>query len=72
MNIPKEVKSIADKLGASGYQAYLVGGCLRDLLLGVRPKDWDLTTDAKPEEIAKLFPDSVYENKFQKNITSKE
>ncbi|MDO8467224.1 MAG: HD domain-containing protein [bacterium] len=68
MSIPKEVKSIADKLGASGYQAYLVGGCLRDLLLenppAGGPKDWDLTTDAAPEKIQKVFPDSVYENKF--------
>ncbi len=64
MNIPKEVKSVADQLAAAGHKAYLVGGCLRDLLLGKNPKDWDLTTDAKPEEIQKVFPDSVYENKF--------
>lgn len=64
MNIPNEVKLIADKLAASGYQVFLVGGCLRDLLLGAVPKDWDLTTDARPDEIAKIFPDSVYENKF--------
>ncbi len=64
MEIPKEVKSITDNLVSSGYQVYLVGGCLRDLLLEKKPKDWDLTTNAKPEEIQKIFPDSVYENKF--------
>jgi poly(A) polymerase/tRNA nucleotidyltransferase (CCA-adding enzyme) len=64
MNVPKEIKSIAEKLGGAGYEAYLVGGCLRDLLLEKEPKDWDLTTNAKPAEIQKIFPDSVYENKF--------
>lgn len=64
MNIPKEVKSVADQLVAAGHKAYLVGGCLRDLLLEKSPKDWDLTTDAKPEQIQKIFPDSLYENKF--------
>jgi len=60
----KEVRDIADKLTDAGFEPYLVGGCLRDLLLGKNPKDWDLTTNAKPEEIQKIFPDSVYENKF--------
>ncbi len=64
MEIPKEIKLVIDDLISSGYQAYLVGGCLRDLLLGKIPHDWDLTTNAKPEEIQKVFPDSVYENKF--------
>src|SRR3989339_576106 len=60
----EEVRDIADKLTDAGFEPYLVGGCLRDLLLGKNPKDWDLTTNAKPEEIQKIFPDSVYENKF--------
>lgn len=64
MTIPKEVKNTADKLSKAGFDVYLVGGCLRDLLLGREPKDWDLTTSAQPKEIQKLFPDSVYENKF--------
>jgi len=81
-NIPKEIIDIAEKLKKSrlpasrqGFQAYLVGGCVRDILLaaqegeprqgrGREPKDWDIATDAKPEEIQKIFPDSVYENKF--------
>lgn len=62
--IPKEVEQIAVTLQKAGYQAYLVGGCVRDLVLKREPKDWDITTNAKPEEIQKLFPDSVYENTF--------
>jgi len=42
----------------------VVGGCVRDLLLGKEPEDWDVTTNAKPKEIQKIFPESFYENKF--------
>ncbi|MDO8574001.1 MAG: CCA tRNA nucleotidyltransferase, partial [bacterium] len=63
-NIPEEVKSIAEALEKAGYQAYLVGGCVRDLLLNREAKDWDIATNAKPEEIQETFPDSVYENDF--------
>jgi poly(A) polymerase/tRNA nucleotidyltransferase (CCA-adding enzyme) len=63
-NVPKEVKKIAEKLEKAGYKAYLVGGCVRDLVLGRIPKDWDIATSALPEEIQKLFPESVYENEF--------
>ncbi|MEK7193969.1 MAG: HD domain-containing protein [Patescibacteria group bacterium] len=62
--IPREIKNIAEKLQKANFQAYLVGGCVRDLLIGREPKDWDIATNAKPEEIQKIFPDSVYENKF--------
>jgi poly(A) polymerase len=51
--------SICEALQRSGYQALLVGGCVRDLLLGRVPADYDVTTDAKPEEVMKLFPESV-------------
>jgi len=64
MIIPKEVKNIIRKLEDAGYEAYIVGGCVRDFLLGMEPKDWDVTTNAKPEEIQKVFPDSFYENNF--------
>ena len=64
MIIPKEVKTILEKLRANGYEAYIVGGCVRDFLLDKEPKDWDVTTNAKPEEIQKVFPDSFYENNF--------
>ena len=64
MIIPKEVKSILAGLEKAGFEAYIVGGCVRDFLLGKEPKDWDATTNAKPEEIQKVFPDSFYENSF--------
>jgi len=62
--IPKPIIEIIQKLEAAGFEAYVVGGCVRDLLMDVEPKDWDVTTNAKPEEISKVFPDSFYENKF--------
>ncbi|HKV62443.1 MAG TPA: CCA tRNA nucleotidyltransferase [Candidatus Acidoferrum sp.] len=51
--------SICDTLRRSGYQALLVGGCVRDLLLGREPADYDVTTDATPEQVMALFPESV-------------
>ena len=62
--IPEEIKRIYDTLKNAGYEAYLVGGCVRDLLLGKKPKDWDITTNARPEEIEKLYEKSFYENQF--------
>ncbi len=64
MSIPKEVQSVITRLKKKDFQAYIVGGCVRDFLSGVTPEDWDVTTDAKPEEIQKIFPKSFYENKF--------
>lgn len=64
MFISQEIKNISNELNKAGFEAYLVGGCVRDLLLGRKPKDWDIATNAKPKEIQKIFPDSVYENKF--------
>ena len=49
------------QVGYSGFKVYLVGGCVRDLLIKRAPKDWGIATDAKPEEIQKIFPESVYE-----------
>ena len=54
-NIDKNALKILYRLQKSNYQAYLVGGCIRDLLLGLKPKDFDITTDAKPEQIKQLF-----------------
>ena len=62
--IPPLVKNIADTLIKAGFESYFVGGCVRSLALHMKPKDWDITTNAKPEEIQKLFPHSVYENKY--------
>ena len=55
---------MANGLRKAGFEAYLVGGCVRDLLIGRKPKDWDITTNAKPEDIQRVFPDSFYENDF--------
>ncbi|OGY97574.1 MAG: hypothetical protein A2855_00225 [Candidatus Liptonbacteria bacterium RIFCSPHIGHO2_01_FULL_57_28] len=62
--IPAAVAELAAELAKAGFQAYLVGGCVRDLLLKREPKDWDIATDATPEKIQGLFPESVYENQF--------
>ncbi len=64
MNLPKEVKEIIAALDKAGFEAYAVGGCGRDFILGREPYDWDITTNAKPEEIQKIFPSNVYENQF--------
>ena len=62
--IPKPVSEIGRKIVNSGFSAYLVGGGVRDLLLGIPVSDWDIATSALPEEITKIFPDSFYNNKF--------
>jgi len=64
MQIPKEVKSVVDKLKNKGFEAYIVGGCVRDFLRDIIPEDWDVATNAKPTEIQKIFSKSFYENKF--------
>ena len=64
MKIPREVKFITDELRKKGFEAYIVGGCVRDFLREVEPEDWDVATSGKPEEIQKIFPKSFYENKF--------
>lgn len=64
MKIPKEIKEILEKLEKKGFQAFIVGGCVRDILRGVKPLDWDITTSAKPKDIKKIFPASYLDNKF--------
>src|ERR1041384_4047471 len=51
-------REVISKLRGAGHQAYLVGGCVRDVLLGTKPKDWDIATDARPDRIMDLFPNS--------------
>ena len=53
--IPVRIKSALNKLHEAGYEAYAVGGCVRDTLLGKEPHDWDIATSATPEEIQKVF-----------------
>ena len=53
---PKYVRQVLRSLQARGYEAYLVGGCVRDMVLGVRPHDWDICTSALPEQVMEVFP----------------
>ncbi|MBI2025939.1 MAG: HD domain-containing protein [Candidatus Levybacteria bacterium] len=62
--IPDEVLKIYKQLEQTGFQAFFVGGCVRDLLLKRDVKDWDLTTNATPDEILKIFKDGFYDNVF--------
>ncbi len=62
--IPKNVIAVLHILQTAGYEAFVVGGSVRDMLIGRAPKDWDITTNALPEEIIPLFPKAVYENNF--------
>ena len=61
---PEPVLAILGTLWRSGHAAYVVGGSIRDVILGRVPADWDLATDARPERILVLFPGSAYENRF--------
>ncbi|MGH2511298.1 MAG: hypothetical protein ACRDGQ_01285, partial [Candidatus Limnocylindrales bacterium] len=58
------MQAILDTLQADGRAAWVVGGSLRDILLGRTPSDWDLATDARPEQVQALFPGAVYQNAF--------
>ena len=62
--IPEEVSEISSKLSSVKFENFIVGGSVRDLIIGRTPKDWDIATSAAPEEIQKIFPDSFYENDF--------
>jgi tRNA nucleotidyltransferase (CCA-adding enzyme) len=62
--VPKEVSHVTETLEKAGFEAYLVGGCVRDLVMGTEPKDWDVATNATPEKIIGLFEKAVYENAF--------
>lgn len=64
--VPDFVSYVTEQLQKSNFEAYIVGGCVRDLLLDKVPKDWDITTNATPDQIMKVFPEqkTVYENAF--------
>ncbi len=62
--IPKYVTHVTQTLEKAGFEAFLVGGCVRDMVMGKTPKDWDITTNALPEQIIPLFEKTVYENNF--------
>jgi len=58
INISNEAEKVIDTLEANGYEAYVVGGCVRDSFMGKIPEDWDICTSALPEQTADCFPDS--------------
>ena len=59
MQIPAQVAEIIDTLEKAGYEAYAVGGCVRDTILGREPGDWDITTSARPGQVKALFRRTV-------------
>ena len=59
INIPQKAAQILKTLNAAGYEAYVVGGCVRDSILGREPGDWDITTSAFPEQVKELFRRTV-------------
>jgi len=64
VKLPKFVIEFMKVFQKSGFEIFVVGGAVRDLLLGKKVENWDFTTNAKPEQILKLFPDGFYNNKF--------
>lgn len=62
--LPLAIIKVLQTLESGGFKVYIVGGAVRDLLTNTATTDWDFTTDATPEEIQKLFPDSYYDNNF--------
>ena len=64
LDLPTEVIDVVNTLKNKGFEAYLIGGCVRDILLERKPRDWDITTNANPEEIISSFKDTFYENNY--------
>jgi len=64
MKIPQTIIDIGAELQQHGYESYLVGGCVRDLVLGLEPKDWDLTSSCLPEVVTEIFSHSHYDNTY--------
>ena len=59
MNIPENVKTVLRRLNENGYEAYIVGGAVRDYILGVEPHDYDITTNALPQEVKAVFGHTI-------------
>ncbi len=59
ITLPQNVKNIIEVLETAGHEAYAVGGCVRDSVLGREPQDWDITTSARPEQVKRLFRRTV-------------
>ena len=65
--IPEYVTRVTETIEKAGFEAFIVGGCVRDLILGREPKDWDITTNATPDKIIEAYSKTFYE----KDITWK-
>ncbi len=63
-DVPKDASNVLQTLRSGGYEAYIVGGCVRDTILNRETTDWDFTTNARPEQILALFTDGFYDNSF--------
>ncbi|MDP2637723.1 MAG: CCA tRNA nucleotidyltransferase [Candidatus Levybacteria bacterium] len=63
-HIPQEILNIYNKVNEANFEVYLVGGCVRNILLKKPVKDWDMTTSATPQDLLKIFKDGFYDNKF--------
>jgi len=59
INIPNNVNKIIQQLNENGHEAYVVGGCVRDSILGIQPEDWDITTSALPEQVKRIFRKTI-------------
>ncbi|HUC94440.1 MAG TPA: hypothetical protein VMR19_00345 [Candidatus Saccharimonadales bacterium] len=64
VELPKSVQEILNKFDKAGYEIYIVGGAVRDIIMGRITNDWDFTTNATPEEILKIIPGGLYNNQF--------
>ena len=64
VELPKSVKDILDKFDKAGYEIYIVGGAVRDIIMGRITNDWDFTTNATPEKMLKIIPGGLYNNQF--------
>ena len=67
IKIPPKTEYVIEQLEKNGFEAYIVGGCVRDMLLGLKPFDFDVTTSAKPEEIMEIFERTVNRNQEERN-----
>lgn len=59
IDVPEKAKKVVNTIQAAGFEAYVVGGCVRDSILGRQPQDWDITTSAKPGQVKALFPRTI-------------
>ena len=58
-SIPRAVLDLCERLSSRGKRAWIVGGCVRDLIMGRSASDWDVATDARPDELTRIFPRAI-------------